>query len=742
MLSSFGLFILLLLPQVDSMCKWSEHIFSEESSQNNNSPFSDVRKQPGQAIRGIQCEHNNPQCDKKLVLYCSEYHVGGYVKEYFDVQSGDDKKCPDGTVVTYIKCQESTCGKLWLFCGTPTNFVVQGGITRTEFFSEEIVRNEGACGRDAVMVGLNCEGPNCDNLQLICQNVSKLDEQEVDENKCTKIDNGETHCEGRCTWTDFISSTPNNGHGEDTDKHHTNQHAAIGMRCRGSDCTEVSLLTCDNLLFTMQEKSYTETDWFSEEDFKTHDNKGKCVNPNQAIASVQCKNGRCDDKNLWCRRGVNFKIDKTVRTNTKEFKDANHGVAVCKKGYVATGVKCVHGAHGGDCARMKLRCAPYTMGDFSAKTGNKVSIGGFWKKAQTIDHLQNTAWTRKNIRETEISTEQERSRREHWSKTVEKSREFSICKTTSSAPKGGVGAGSGSSTCATTSYSRSDTKGWAKEISKSTDVVESESIAESVTWDIKCKRATWTTNPDVTIDTSKGCTLFQWVLFIEETEPSGTFYREEIPTFFFDIIEIPGNKPKCVLGMCKDDTDCQECWDGPKIKETNDKDWTPSATCDKDSDNAIVGGINLCREMDVYQKCRANSGFMYELCCATCVSAEAVLAKKQPIPGYELQCSNCTQTLTESSVGAGFIETDEHKEFNTKRMKENYDGYPSNMKETESDVATGVLETYAHSGFSTIMQNFGTVSLAFVFGAIAFSHTCSRKHEEELALLYEEMVEM
>lgn len=129
------------------------------------------------AVTGMQCMYSS--CTKMRLLRCSNLKLwkGKPLKtNVFSQNTIDGKDCYDGMVVSAIYCKIHGCEMIQLHCKKPYNFELLGESTTswTHTFSEE---DEGAgfCPKWHVMVGMQCEGNQCDNVKIKCRKYKMIE---------------------------------------------------------------------------------------------------------------------------------------------------------------------------------------------------------------------------------------------------------------------------------------------------------------------------------------------------------------------------------------------------------------------------------------------------------------------------------------------------------------------------------------------------------------------------------------
>lgn len=124
------------------------------------------------------------------------------------------------------------------------------------------------CGAGSLAIGFDCDGSNCDNLQLRCQPTTGL-------------------TFGSRTWTSYFS--------EESTSYRTcgGNGFVTGLSCRGGDCDDMSLeCTTTNRPGT----GCLWSAWFSEED------PTFTVPSGHYIKGMQCSGSRCDNvRAYYCR---------------------------------------------------------------------------------------------------------------------------------------------------------------------------------------------------------------------------------------------------------------------------------------------------------------------------------------------------------------------------------------------------------------------------------------------------------
>jgi len=276
------------------------------------------------AFTKMECRGSN--CNEKRLFFCPQYQLAGAYETRGTIseeQAGF--QCPSGKVLAGIKCMDSQCDKIWLYCQKPANFKVTDNCEWTpQFTSDGSNDGERECEDDEmpVVAGLDCySGSNCETLKLRCCGVTQLQAVNKKDAYGCYIRNGMRSCEGLCSWSEFSSEV---GNGD---------HPVVGIRCRGSQCGEISVLTCDNLRLS---GSGIEHGWFSEE----FDGNSKCNNDSPAITSIKCKGTNCDKKKLTCKIPDNFDTLTNKKHDTVWISEEKGGLVRCPNNYIATTVHC------------------------------------------------------------------------------------------------------------------------------------------------------------------------------------------------------------------------------------------------------------------------------------------------------------------------------------------------------------------------------------------------------------------
>ena len=127
-------------------------------------------------IAGIKCTGN--YCDNKQLVtvnYGNENAVqfSNYWSHWFSEEHGGSSLCPRDMVVNKIQCRGDYCDDPRLSCGRMEAGyrVDRNDLTYTGFFSEE--HGERNCSDGYYVVGVQCRGDYCDDVQLTCAKVYK-----------------------------------------------------------------------------------------------------------------------------------------------------------------------------------------------------------------------------------------------------------------------------------------------------------------------------------------------------------------------------------------------------------------------------------------------------------------------------------------------------------------------------------------------------------------------------------------
>lgn len=124
--------------------------------------------------------------------------------------------CVSGRLIHGVECHEDYCDNVRVDCGLVSG-VSFGSSSWTSYFSEENT-NYRVCGANEWMTGIACTGDNCDNVSIQCTEV--FGKQPVS-----------------CTWSAYYSE-------EDGAYHTPAGYYIRGVRCRGSDCDDMSYYRC------------------------------------------------------------------------------------------------------------------------------------------------------------------------------------------------------------------------------------------------------------------------------------------------------------------------------------------------------------------------------------------------------------------------------------------------------------------------------------------------------------------
>merc|ERR1712113_1124522 len=121
--------------------------------------------------------------------------------------------------------------------------------------------------------------------------------------------------------------------------------------------------------------------------------------------------------------------------------------------------------------------------------------------------------------------------------------------------------------CYGENWSDTHSNGWERQTSTAVSQTVGKGIAHTKTSIFQCPAPTHIRPEDMggIYETQSKCWLYQWYTFVYDKENGNVAV---LATYEYDIIEKPGNIPRCVPSQCDDSTDCQECFDGPRAPES------------------------------------------------------------------------------------------------------------------------------------------------------------------------------
>jgi len=149
-----------------------------------------------------------------------------YYTAWFSDEEGASEICPDG--VRQHECSGANCDDHTLNCYEPGQFDVgidttAARLKKTGYFSDEganVSNNEGTCSDGQVVVGMECSGSYCDNINLVC---APTDPRAV---------------RGECHWTAAISEEKPNNLSDWWG------YQLVGLRCTGNYCGHSAQYVC------------------------------------------------------------------------------------------------------------------------------------------------------------------------------------------------------------------------------------------------------------------------------------------------------------------------------------------------------------------------------------------------------------------------------------------------------------------------------------------------------------------
>jgi len=120
-----------------------------------------------------------------------------------------------------------------------------------------------------------------------------------------------------------------------------------------------------------------------------------------------------------------------------------------------------------------------------------------------------------------------------------------------------------SSDCAEANWSHTQTTGWERETTKIVSNTITAGMSHEYTDTFHCAGPTNVKNDETSavFQSQALCYLWQWVTFVENRDTGNIAI---LKTYTFNVIEQHGNEPRCVPTECKENTDCQQCWSGPR----------------------------------------------------------------------------------------------------------------------------------------------------------------------------------
>merc|ERR1712113_357839 len=111
--------------------------------------------------------------------------------------------------------------------------------------------------------------------------------------------------------------------------------------------------------------------------------------------------------------------------------------------------------------------------------------------------------------------------------------------------------------CYGENWSDTHSNGWERQTSTAVSQTVGKGIAHTKTSIFQCPAPTHIRPEDMggIYETQSKCWLYQWYTFVYDKENGNVAV---LATYEYDIIEKPGNIPRCVPSQCDDSTDCQE----------------------------------------------------------------------------------------------------------------------------------------------------------------------------------------